>query len=267
KLNTFFNQEVETTGVSLPFGTKELLLTITPMDNHFLLIFKNMTTKFHYQNQMDELKEKIVAYDSLLDKLDEGICVVNDEEEIIFYNKKIGEINSREANTIKNRKLFDAFPNLEKEYSKLYKTLKLGKSLNHRETHFTSDGKELTILSKTYPLIIGNRKMGAIEILKDITEKKQLEIALQHLQENNNVAYTSPNKEENKNSSNNTRFVFSNIIYQSREMGRVIELAKRASQTPSNVLIYGETGTGKELFAQSIHNESPRKKKKFFAQN
>src|SRR5699024_6601332 len=80
KLNTFFNQEVETTGVSLPFGTKELLLTITPMDNHFLLIFKNMTTKFHYQNQMDELKEKIVAYDSLLDKLDEGICVVNDEE-------------------------------------------------------------------------------------------------------------------------------------------------------------------------------------------
>lgn len=44
-------------------------------------------------------------------------------------------------------------------------------------------------------------------------------------------------------------------------------LAKRAAFTSSPVLIYGETGTGKELFAQSIHNSSSRSKKPFIAIN
>lgn len=46
-----------------------------------------------------------------------------------------------------------------------------------------------------------------------------------------------------------------------------IQSAKLSAESASPVLIYGETGTGKELFAQSIHNRSPRKHKPFLAIN
>lgn len=42
-------------------------------------------------------------------------------------------------------------------------------------------------------------------------------------------------------------------------MEDIIRFAKKISLTDTNILISGETGTGKELFAQSIHNYSPRR--------
>ncbi len=48
---------------------------------------------------------------------------------------------------------------------------------------------------------------------------------------------------------------------------KAIKIARRATKTSSSVLIIGDTGTGKELFAQSIHYESKRRKQVFIAQN
>lgn len=165
-----------------------------------------MTKKQKIKYELKEIKEQLKMYDSVLDKLDEGVCVINEDKKILFYNKKIGEINAREPHAIKGKSLFEAFPHLEEENSKLLKTLRLGKSLNHRETHFTDSGKEITILSETYPLTFGNRKIGAVEILKDITKQKQLEETISLI---NNDNYISIN---NKHSSNNTRYSFNNII-------------------------------------------------------
>lgn len=59
---------------------------------------------------------------------------------------------------------------------------------------------------------------------------------------------------ENMNKRGDTRYTFDSIIGSSDEIHEVIEASKRATRTSSSVLIIGETGTGKELFAQSIHN-------------
>jgi arginine utilization regulatory protein len=64
-----------------------------------------------------------------------------------------------------------------------------------------------------------------------------------------------------------TRYTFDNITGNSSTIKEVIESAKRASRTSSYVLIVGETGTGKELFAQSIHNASSRFSAPFISQN
>ena len=62
-------------------------------------------------------------------------------------------------------------------------------------------------------------------------------------------------------------YTFKDIIGSNKKMTQAIEIAKSAASSPSSVLIYGETGTGKELFAQSIHNGGNRRNKPFIAQN
>ena len=69
---------------------------------------------------------------------------------------------------------------------------------------------------------------------------------------------------ENKVSSKHS---FNSIIGQSKALKEAIDLAKRVSKTDTTVLLLGETGTGKEVFAQSIHYESPRAMKPFVALN
>ncbi len=53
------------------------------------------------------------------------------------------------------------------------------------------------------------------------------------------------------------KYVFSDIIHHCTEMKQLIKIATEFSKTTSNIMLQGETGTGKELFAQSIHNASP----------
>jgi len=60
---------------------------------------------------------------------------------------------------------------------------------------------------------------------------------------------------------------FENIVGNSREMRSTILEARRFAKSDTTLLIKGETGTGKELFAQSIHNASAREKKPFVAIN
>ena len=63
------------------------------------------------------------------------------------------------------------------------------------------------------------------------------------------------------------RFGFEKLIYSSDSMQAVVERLKRIAPTDAGVLITGETGTGKDVVAQAIHQNSPRKKKPFVAIN
>lgn len=53
------------------------------------------------------------------------------------------------------------------------------------------------------------------------------------------------------------KFSFQDILHRSPAMKKTVDIAKEYAESTSNIMIQGETGTGKELFAQSIHNASP----------
>lgn len=63
------------------------------------------------------------------------------------------------------------------------------------------------------------------------------------------------------------KYTFDDIVFASEKMRQLVAVAKQYSQTDSNIMIVGETGTGKELFAQSIHNAGPLAKGPFVAVN
>jgi len=62
-------------------------------------------------------------------------------------------------------------------------------------------------------------------------------------------------------------YSFEDIIGNSKEIKKVKELAMKVCNSKSPIFVYGDTGTGKELIVQAIHNSSRRKKKAFIAQN
>lgn len=63
------------------------------------------------------------------------------------------------------------------------------------------------------------------------------------------------------------KYSFSEILGQSRAINEAVGLAQKVAGTDTTVLLLGETGTGKEVFAQAIHYESLRKTKPFVAIN
>ncbi|MBK9732058.1 MAG: sigma-54-dependent Fis family transcriptional regulator [Chitinophagaceae bacterium] len=63
------------------------------------------------------------------------------------------------------------------------------------------------------------------------------------------------------------RFSFENIIGKSKTIQAAVELAKKVAVTDTTVLLTGETGTGKEVFAQAIHQSGNRSNKNFVAVN
>ncbi|HOY41431.1 MAG TPA: sigma-54 dependent transcriptional regulator [Chitinophagales bacterium] len=63
------------------------------------------------------------------------------------------------------------------------------------------------------------------------------------------------------------KYSFENILGKSKPILAAVDLAKKVAATDTTVLLLGETGTGKEVFAQSIHQASLRKNKPFVAIN
>ncbi|MBC7722656.1 MAG: sigma-54-dependent Fis family transcriptional regulator, partial [Pedobacter sp.] len=63
------------------------------------------------------------------------------------------------------------------------------------------------------------------------------------------------------------RYGFDSILGEATLINEAINLAKRVAPTEATVLLLGETGTGKEVFAQAIHNGSKRAGKPFMALN
>jgi DNA-binding NtrC family response regulator len=63
------------------------------------------------------------------------------------------------------------------------------------------------------------------------------------------------------------RFTFRNIISQSKKMMEILELTRNILELDTTILIYGETGTGKELLANAIHFNSSRREKPFITVN
>lgn len=186
-------------------------------------------------------------YEKIMNLVDVGIHAVDEEGRTIIYNQKMREIEAMEIREVLHKKLTDVFQFHGSEESTLLQALQSGKD-SHRvkQTYFNNKGREITSVNHTYPFLYNGKVKGAVEIAQDITKIDRL---------------------IRRNHEPNTGYTFGHIIGKSKAILEVIEFSKRAARTSSYVLIIGETGTGKELFAQSIHNESERSRGPFITQN
>jgi arginine utilization regulatory protein len=192
-----------------------------------------------------------IFFEQVLDLINEGVHVIDAAGRSVIYNRKMTELEAMSQEDVLGKKLLDVFQFPGGQESTLLQALRQGRTVrNVRQTYFNDKGKEITTLNNTYPLLEDGRIMGAIEVANDVTKMERL------IRENL--------LEREKGT---VRFTFDSIIGESEAIRDVIEQAKRAARTSSSVLVIGETGTGKELFVQSLHNASSRGGSPFISQN
>ncbi len=200
-------------------------------------------------------KEKLLT--ETLNTLIDGIHIIDQKGITVFYSAGLEKIEHNLAEDVIGKHISETY-RLDEESSILLQVLKTGKPVkNHRTTYFARKGNEISIITNTFPLFNGQQIIGAVSINSNITSNKQLVDTVIDLQRQ---LYSNLTK-------NGTRYTFADIIGNSAAIKNAIQLAKRIATTVSPVLIYGETGTGKELFAQSIHNHSNRANGPFVAVN
>ncbi|MDN4091835.1 sigma 54-interacting transcriptional regulator [Brevibacillus agri] len=199
--------------------------------------------------QENSLETLLRIYEHILDRMNEGVHVIDATGTTIVYNQKMTELESMARQDVLHKPLSEVFQFHSGQESTLLTCLRTGNSIrNTRQTYFNDKQKEITTINNTYPIIENGQIIGAMEIANDVTKMERL-------------------IRENLLAKNGSRYTFDQIIGKSGAILDVIENAKRAARTSSSVLVVGETGAGKELFVQSIHNASLRSSGPLISQN
>ncbi len=199
--------------------------------------------------------------DELIELLDEGVYIVDKYGTGIHYNSAMAKTEKVEVHDVLGKKFHEAFPDFKMGESTIYSALIKNKAIrSNQQTYKNIYGKEITTENSTIPVIVDGETVAAIEVSKDITEIRTMTDTLQELRGG------AGEKEVPERPAIRT-YTFDDIYGESAAFQAVVDRARKAAANDASVFIYGETGTGKELFAQSIHNGGKRASKPFLAQN
>lgn len=182
------------------------------------------------------------CYETILQTMAEAVFIIDLNGYIKFCNTAVKNLIGHDPKQLLG-KAFDDL-NLGINSAHVSSIIQAGKFLDNEE--LTLRHKE----GKTVPVLRNARVMrnlqgdaiGIVETFRDLSTLKAVEKKLKRLE--------IQQKSEAS---------FQNMVGKSQPMQNVFELIKMSSSSNASILITGDTGTGKELAARAIHNESPRK--------
>lgn len=171
-----------------------------------------------------------------------SFTIIDKEENVIYWSDRAAKIFNMDNDYVIGKKITDIFAEDKLIMVKSLRENKIIEKQQHRAT------EDVYVDIKSVPICIDGKVEGAIVSEVNVTEKIQREEQIEILK--NKVSSLSDSMQQLNNSN------FKNIIYRSSVMKRVKSQIERAAETNANILITGETGVGKELFAQAIHSTS-----------
>lgn len=192
-----------------------------------------------------------------LDYVD-AIMIVDRNGKIVYsvrYNPRFDSDGCDDVlESVLNKNFLEVYQNIEPKDSSTVRCLESGKPVYMEKQRFTDfTGRVITTTNLTVPIIRNGQILGVVELSKDVTKFNEA------------TPPGSPKKSIGRSSGN--LYSFEDIITANPEMKLNVMKARSIAEAKSSAIIYGETGTGKELFIQSIHNGSERSNKPFVAQN
>jgi arginine utilization regulatory protein len=189
-----------------------------------------------------------IAYDEFLpffDGFGEGLMIVDRNAVIIYYNQPMAAIDELEPEEAIGKKVLEVYE-LSEDSSLVMQCIRLGQPIMNRPLLYrTRRGKVANTIHSVFPLFKKDRLEGVICLVREY-----------NVLEETICSISIPRPKQAR--PNDTRFDFDDIVGSNIEFLRAVNTARMAANTPSAVMLCGETGTGKELFAQAIHNQSER---------
>lgn len=183
----------------------------------------------------------------------DALVVVDNECNITYHKNFCKPKYLFEEKDFIGKKPWELWTNIKMEESTLYRAVKFGEKTYFKPQFIKFiDGEILEILDTTFELKLGEHIVGAVSasiIVNPDYDKNFINIY--------NMTTSSVNELYN----------IEDIIGESEKIQILKNKIYKVSKTNSSILIYGATGTGKELVAQSIHTLSKRKDKRFISQN
>jgi PAS domain S-box len=191
-------------------------------------------------------------FNTLLDTVNEAVTVVTKEGTVSHWNSVAQDTYSIPQQNILGKRIADFF---EQEALTTLKILDEGRPVR-QSYHSPRPGTH--VLINASPVIHDGIIIGAISCEQDITQIVRL---------NEKLANTSSELRDLQKKIPPPNDPFGKIIGKGQSIRRTISVARKISTSEATVLITGESGVGKELFAQAIHMASPRASKPLIALN
>ncbi|MET3196867.1 arginine utilization regulatory protein [Bacillus sp. OAE603] len=199
---------------------------------------------------------------AILNSIDESIHAVDNNGMTIFYNQVAAENDGVSVEDVLGKHVLEAFPSLTKETSTLLKVLETKQPIIQQPQRYENiKGKFIDTINTTIPIMLDDNLIGAVEIAKDYSTIKKLGEKVLDLQARMK-SQTKQGKTKQAHS-----YTISDILTNDAALLEVKMQVEKVANADSAVLVVGETGTGKELFVQSIHHCSSRCQNPFIAQN
>lgn len=199
---------------------------------------------------MDVLRSLI----SVLEAVDQGIHVVDESGVTVVYNRAASEMDGLSESEVVGRRLLEVFPSLDQDSSTLIRVLRTGVPQSVKQQTFTNyKGKKITTVNFTNPVTFDGKVVGACEISTDITRMKEMAERIVDLQRELKDKDSRPGAAAQRR-----LYRVDDIVGESTPMKEVKARALQVARGGASVMVWGETGTGKELLVQAIHSASSR---------
>ncbi|HLV97467.1 MAG TPA: sigma 54-interacting transcriptional regulator [Ktedonobacterales bacterium] len=229
-----------------------------------------VTNQLQMQLWLTSANELLSELTTILQTLSEGIMLLKADGTISQMNARAGQLLGLSLPRTAGRKLSEAL----EIPAVLAQALRTGREMNDEELSFhTSQGRvvclcTLKVISKAIPVreLVAMRQPDG----KGMTSWPQAPVLASGAADGFVLTLRSIERVQrlvHRMSGARARLTFANIVGESRPLVEAIRLARIAAGSSSNVLLHGETGVGKEIFAQSIHNASARVDGPFVAIN
>jgi len=207
--------------------------------------------------ERERFLHSVVNYLDIFRVFDEGVIITDAEGRVMFYNATQARIDGTRPAEVLGLRTTEVY-DLTDDTSLIMQCLRTEQPIVNRHLVYrTRSGRIANSLCTVFPLFTGRGLVGAACFVRDYNLVENTITSI--------CAHATP--EGRPPLGGGTRFSFEHLIGTAPDFLACVKTAKMAALTPSPVMIYGETGTGKELFAQAVHNYGPRSGQAYVAIN
>lgn len=241
-------------------------MRIKELENTLIELIKEKK-ELHFNNQQliienRELKFKVNLMEDILDNMHEAVHAVDTEGKLIIYSKPNEKYNPCKKEDVIGQHestIWKQPSNFVIDKEQIIRDGKPMKNINIIGNSVL--GKGFHIIAGFYPYFENGEFKAFYYTGRDTTKVDSLIMETYELKRKISQANNEKNME------NGCKFTLDDIIGNSTSIQACKDKARKIANYNANILIYGETGTGKELFAQGIHNESLYAHEPFIALN